>query len=83
MTTLVNHYSVVFAAALILGLTAYGLLKDGFSPRDGVILMLVAAGLVLVWLVIRPQAGEKSAQERLSAHLGQGTPLLLELQSPY
>ncbi len=83
MTTVINHYSVLFAAALILGLTAYGLLRDGFTPRDGIILALVAAGLILTWWYIRPAAGEKSAQARLNAHLGRGTPVLLELQSPY
>ncbi len=83
MTTLINHYSALFGAVLIVGLTAYGLLKDGFTPRDGVILALVTVGLLAAWLIFRPKPGERGGQAQLEAQLGQGVPVLLELQSPY
>lgn len=81
--TIFNHYSFLMLAGLALALTAFGLLRDGYTPRDGVILVVVAALVLFIWLLVRPKSGAMDGVAQLDARRGQGTPLLLELQSPY
>ncbi len=80
---LINHYSMLLAAAVILGATAFFLLRDGYQPRDGIVLIVVAVVLVVGWLALRPRPGSPDDVARFQSTLGQGEHVLLELQSPF
>ncbi|MBC8331975.1 MAG: hypothetical protein H8E28_08335 [Anaerolineae bacterium] len=80
---IINHYSMIISAVFILGLTAYFLLRNGYTPRDGVILIGVAAALLGGWLILRPQQGSAEGLAQLQAEFGQGRAVLLEMQSPF
>ena len=80
---IVNQQSFTLAAIFLLGLLAFILLHDGPKWRDWLVLGLVTAGIVLLWLTIRPQASHSHSAREVEALIGSGTPVLLEFQSPY
>lgn len=82
---ILNQYSY-FLAGLLLLLLAGGVLawrKRGLHLREAGILLLVAAVIGLGWLASRPVNTARVDAAQIRAQIGQGTPLLLELQSPY
>jgi len=81
--SIINHYSVIFGALFIFGLTVFLLLRDGYKPADGVILFILAVALIAVWLLSRPQSGTIDGLAQFESKLGQGRAVLLELQSPF
>lgn len=80
---IINHYSMLFSAVFILGITAFFLLRDGFAPKDGIILIVVIVALIGGWLLLRPKKGFAEGQTQFKTELGQGRATLFELQSPY
>ncbi|MBC8508055.1 MAG: hypothetical protein ISR58_08900 [Anaerolineales bacterium] len=80
---IINHYSMLFSAVFIFGITSFFLLRDGYAPKDGVILFVVMAVLIGGWLILRPKQGTADGQKQLEAEIGKGRAVLLELQSPF
>jgi len=74
---------MLISAFLIFGLIAFFLLRDGYQPKDGAILIAVAVILLSGWLFLRPQQGSVDKLEQFEAELGQGRIMLLEMQSPF
>ena len=81
--TFINHYSMLWGGILILGLVAWRMLRKCFKPKDGLILFGLGAGLLVIWLALRPQPAVNLELAQFQAELGSGKAVLLELQSPY
>jgi hypothetical protein len=47
------------------------------------VLAVVALALLAGWAAVRPTATPAAAVSQVRAQIGQGLPVLLELQSPY
>ncbi len=81
--SLINHYSTLWGFGIIFTLSAYFLLRGERSAKKLAVLTLIGVALVGAWFAIRPQSGSEAPADSLRAEIGQGTPVLLELQSPY
>ena len=81
--TFVNQYSMLWSAVLIFGLAAVFLLRQGFTTKNGIKLVAVGAMLVVGWLLMHPDQANTEEFEQFQVVLGQGQPVLLELQSPF
>jgi hypothetical protein len=81
--SLVNHYSFVFAACLFIILLAIGVFRKGINLTKIVVLGLVFAGLIVIWFLIKPTQNVNVNQDQSLKLIGNGTPVLLEFQSPY
>ena len=79
-----NHYSFLWIS---IGLTiAAGLILLTQKPktRDFVAFGVIVAGLLTAWIVLHPrQTPLMNDAKAVQAMIGAGTPVLLELQSPY
>ncbi len=80
---IINHYSMAISGVFIWGLLAFTLLRGGYEPKDGAILLLAAAALIGGWLLLRPQRGSTDGLGQFESELGQGRAVLLEMQSPF
>jgi hypothetical protein len=80
---IINHYSMLWSALIILALAAFILLRRGFKAKNGLILLILAVVLLAGWFVLRPQRASADELTVFQAELGQGQNVLLELQSPY
>jgi len=80
---LINHYSMIISFVFILGLTAFFTLRDGAQTRDYYILTALAAMLFVAWIILRPATDTAETKSEFESTLGQGQPVLLELQSPF
>jgi hypothetical protein len=79
----INQYSILWTSLIFLAVISYLLLRKGFSPQRGLILLGIGLALFAGWLVIRPQQASTNDLEQFEAELGAGKAVLLELQSPY
>lgn len=80
---LVNYYSFVFAICLFIILLSIGVLRKGINLTKIIVLGLVFAGLILIWFLIKPIQNVNVNQDHSLNLIGNGTPVLLEFQSPY
>ena len=84
MDELFNHYSFIWIA---LGLTIVAglvLLTNKPKLRDYLSFGVIVAGLFVSWLILHPhQTTLMNDARAVQAMLGNGTPVLLEFQSPY
>jgi hypothetical protein len=80
---IINHYSLLILALIILAAAAYLLLRKGFKRQNILILAGILAGFVLLWLIIRPRPTPAANPMELYSQIGMGTPVLVEFQSPY
>ena len=81
--SLINHYSTLWGLGIIFVLAAYFLMRGERSAKKQIALTLIGLALVGAWFAIRPQSGSGESASTLRAAIGQGMPVLLELQSPY
>jgi hypothetical protein len=80
---IVNQYSFLLVAAFGLASLAFILLRDGVKGSDLVALASLAVGLTAAFALLRPRASAAADAEAVLAQIGAGTPVMLELQSPY
>ena len=81
--SLINYYSFVFAVCLFIILMAIGILRKGINLTKIIVLGLVFAGLIVIWFLIKPTQNVNLPQDQSLKLIGDGTPVLLEFQSPY
>ncbi len=82
--TIFNQYSAVWIAAFLIAIAGIILLRR--KPRWPQILAfsILVLGLVAAWTILRPrQSAQALDATQVQASIGQGTPVLLEFQSPY
>ncbi len=81
---IINQYSILWIVAILIALVAFLLLRNRPKRQDYLVIGLLLAGLVAGWLILRPlQTPLMDDAARVQAQIGQGTPVLLEFQSPY
>ena len=78
-----NQHSFLFAAMVALVLLAVFLLRDGIQGSDLVALGALCLGLALAYALLQPGESTQRQAADARAQIGQGRPVLLELQSPY
>jgi hypothetical protein len=81
---IINQYSAIWMSAIFVVVIGFFLLRRDpkwpqFLAVVGLVLFLVAA-----WFVLRPrQSTDRLDAAQVQVRIGQGMPVLLELQSPY
>ncbi len=78
-----NQYSFFLAAVFGLAVLAFLLLRDGVKASDLIALASLAFGFTAAFALLRPQASPVGSAQEVLSRIGAGTPVLLELQSPY
>ncbi len=81
--SLINHYSTLWGLGILFALSAFFLLRGERSTKKLGVLAGISIMLLGIWFAVRPQSGMDEAADTLRASIGQGQPVLLELQSPY
>ena len=80
---IINQYSLVIFGLVGLAAVALVLLRSGKGRGRMAVLAVLALALLAGWVTVRPTATPAAAVSQVRAQIGQGTPVLLELQSPY
>jgi preprotein translocase subunit YajC len=80
---LINQYSMLWFGVIILGVGVFLIVRKGYKPKDGLLLLGLAAILLVAWMFLRPQKATTNEYVQFQVELGQGQAVLLELQSPY
>lgn len=82
--SLVNHYSLLWFFLILFGIAAYRTLRKGMNPKAIFLLSSLLLAFVAAWFFIGPtQSVPATGASTWQAEIGQGAPVLLELQSPY
>ena len=79
----VNQYSFVWLSAAGIVMLAVFLAVRRAPARQWLALAAMVLGLGAAYALLRPSPASPEASRRLESALGAGTPVLLELQSPY
>ena len=77
-----QHSFIVAAVAAIFTLTAI-LLRDGVRRSDLVAIGALCLGLAMAYALLGPGRSTEREISVVHSQIGQGGPVLLELQSPY
>jgi uncharacterized integral membrane protein len=81
---LINQNSFILIAVVVVASTAFVLLRGGISSPRLLVLGLVVLSLLAIWAVMHPRQTQLQGQtSQVRAKIGNGTPVLLEFQSPY
>ncbi len=79
-----NFYSFIWTSALFLLIMAFVLFREQRDYRRWLAFSALVLALFVAWLVLHPRATPLSADAtQVVAQIGQGTPVLLEFQSPF
>jgi amino acid transporter len=79
-----NQYSAVWMAILLLVIVGIFLFRRKPKWPQFLTFSLLAAALLTAWIFLHPrQAAQANDAASIQASIGQGTPVLLEFQSPY
>jgi len=79
--TFINHNSFVIIALFILLIVVIALRRRGWEMRSWLILGGLTTLLLAGYFSLRPSPATSEAAEEIWVQVGQGTPVLLELQS--
>ena len=80
---IINQYSVIIFGLVGLIAAALVLMRIGKGRGRTAVLVVVTLALLAAGWLIRPTATPAAAVSEVRAQIGQGLPVLLELQSPY
>jgi hypothetical protein len=81
---LVNQYSAVWIAVFLVAVAGVILLRHSPKWPQFLVFGLLVLGLVAAWIFLHPrQSAQVMDAARVQASIGQGIPVLIELQSPY
>jgi hypothetical protein len=81
--TIINQYSMIWSAVIIVGLAGFFLLRKGVTLRRLLIVLGTGAVFFGGWLTLRPDPASTNNLNDFQAELGNGVTILLELQSPF
>jgi hypothetical protein len=82
--TFFNQYSAVWIAALLVVVAGFFLLRRNPKWPRLLAFGVLVTGLVVAWVFLHPsQTAQVKNAAQVQASIGQGTPVLLEFQSPY
>lgn len=81
--SILNQYSFLWVAIGGAGLVALVLTLRRAPARQWLALAGVVLGLAAAYAAVRPTPSASYAEAELQASIGSGTPVLIELQSPY
>ena len=81
--SLINHYSILWGVAFLFALLTFLFRKDNAKRKKLFTVTGVFVALLAVWFTMRAQTGSTEASSALRGQIGQGQPVLLELQSPF
>ena len=82
--SILNQYSFLWLAAALAIVAALIFLRKKPRWPEFLAVGIVALGLVVAWSILHPRQTALSEQAAgVQANIGQGTPVLLEFQSPY
>ena len=80
----INQYSFIIVGAVVLIGAGVLLLHRRPGWPQWLIFGTLVVGVVAAWIVVHPRATAQVLDAaQVQASIGQGTPVLLELQSPY
>ncbi len=80
---IINQYSLIIFGLVGLIAMALVLMRSGKGRGRIAMLAVIALALLAGWVAVRPTATPVAAVSQVRAQIGQGLPVLLELQSPY
>jgi hypothetical protein len=80
---IINQYSLIILGLVGLIAVALVLTRNGKGRGRMAVVAVVALALLAGWVAVRPTATPAAAVSEVHAQIGQGLPVLLELQSPY
>ena len=81
---IINQYSAIWMTALLVAIAGILLLRRSSKWPKWLVFGTLVVGLVTVWTMLRPrQTTLELDAVQVQANIGQGTPVLLEFQSPY
>jgi apolipoprotein N-acyltransferase len=80
---IINQYSLIIVGLIGLIAVALVLMRSGKRRGRMAVLAAIALALLAGWVAVRPTATPAAAVSQVRAQIGQGLPVLLELQSPY
>lgn len=84
MANIGNQYSIILAAGAIFLLAAFVLLSRRPRWQEFLSVGVIGIGLIVAWIVLHPvQTPLMENAQKVQDQIGQGTPVLLEFQSPY
>jgi hypothetical protein len=79
-----NQYSVVWIGALLVIIMGYFLLRRKLKWFQVLAFGILLLGLGSMWVLLHPRQTDRiNSAAQVEASIGQGIPVLLELQSPY
>ncbi len=79
-----NFYSFIWTSALFLTIMAFVLFRQQRDAQRWLAFSALILALFVAWMVLHPRATPLSANAaQVVAQIGQGTPVLLEFQSPF
>ena len=80
---IINQYSLIILGLVWLIAVTLVLMRFGKGRGRIAVLAVVALALLAGWSAVRPTPTPAAAVSQVRAQIGQGLPVLLELQSPY
>ncbi|HWR65003.1 MAG TPA: hypothetical protein VN364_02680 [Bellilinea sp.] len=83
MDRIINQFSFIIGAVVILGLAVALLLRRGFSLGKGLLLGALLLLLLAAWIVLHPAGDRTASAQQIRDQIGAGKPVLLEFLSPY
>ena len=84
MGSILRQYSFVLAALAVFAVAAIILLSRKPRWQEFLSLGVIGAGLIAAWVTLHPvQTPLMENAEKVRGMIGQGTPVLLEFQSPF
>lgn len=84
MAQILNQNSAILIAAALMLVAVVFVFSRKPRWQDILALGVIAAGLITAWFILHPvQTPLMDDAKKVQAMIGQGTPILLEFQSPY
>ena len=81
--SLINHYSILWGVAFLFAIFLYIFRKDDAKKKKLYIFTGITVVLLSIWFTARAQTGSTASASALREQIGQGQPVLVELQSPF
>jgi hypothetical protein len=79
----INQYSFLLIGLASLIILSYFLFRDGIHAQDVIALAALVIGLTVAFFFLNPGASSSGESQEVGDQIGGGTPVLLEMQSPY